>query len=410
MNRLSTAGCIRFDLSPPYNAKGLSARPRRESASPCRLAGPGWNDKTRKALEGLISRGTGQQLPVVLDFDNTIVCGDIGEATLAVLARRGTLTPANVPLELCPPFRVPGRKWVRMPACADVTQYYDALLAPTAHLERDSTPLANGYAWAVEVMAGLRPLDIVEATRAAYEWPTGARADSAPDLARTQPPKPAVIEVTPGKTGYMAPVFYAEMVELIAELALRQFEIWIVSASNVWSVRWMVLKALNPLLCERGLKRGLRSDHVIGISCLLQDSRGGLYKDSLLVRENEGYAALDEKVLARFHLTSRLQFPLPTYSGKIACISDALGRNPFLGVGDSPGDHPMLLASENRLWIARRGKPGYLRATRELMRKTGSAGWMFQAVGTAQAPGFVPDGGVDGRPGRPRRLSLGDSI
>ena len=379
MSLLSTAGRFRFDLSPPNSGRGLSARQGGESASKCRLAGTGWNDSTRQALECLISRGSGKQLSVVFDFDNTIVCGDIGEATLAVLARGGTLTPANVPPELCPPFRVPGRKWVRMPACAAVTEYYEALLAPTAHLQRDPTPLANGYSWAVEVMAGLRPIDIIEATRTAYEWSADKRAH-----------RPAIIEVTPGKTGYVAPVFYAEIVELIAELARHRFEIWIVSASNVWSVRWMVLEALNPLLRERGLKRGLRSDHVIGISCLLQDPGGGLYKDSLLVRENEGYAALDEKVLARFHLTSRLQFPLPTYAGKVACILDALGRNPFLAVGDSPGDHPMLLVSANRLWIARREKPGYLRATRELMRKTGSAGWMFQAAGATPTPGFVP--------------------
>jgi hypothetical protein len=371
MSLLPAANHFRVGPNPPNSGRGLAACERPQRASKCRLEGTGWNDKTRKALEDLISRGSGKQLPVVLDFDNTMVCGDIGEATLAVLARRGILTPATVPLELCPAFRVPGRKWVRMRACRDVTEYYEAMLAPTAHLERDPTPRANGYSWVVEVMAGLRPLDIVEATRAAYEGP-------------------AMIEVTPGKTGYAAPCFYAEMVELIAELARLRFEIWIVSASNVWSVRWMVLEALNPLLRQRGLKRGLRSDHVLGISCLLQDPGGGLYKDSLLVRENEGYAALDEKVLARFRLTSRLQFPVPTYSGKVAAIFDALGRNPFLTVGDSPGDHPMLAVSENRLWIARLEKPRYLQATRQLVRKTGSRGWMFQAARTGQAPGFVP--------------------
>jgi phosphoserine phosphatase len=347
----------------------------------CRLEGAGWNDHTRKALERLIRRGSGKHLPVVLDFDNTIVCGDIGEATLAVLAGRGILTPAKVPPLLCPPFRVPGGRWVRMAACAAVTEYYEALLASAAHAERDPAPMANGYAWAVEVMAGLRPAQIVEATRAACEGP-------------------ALIEVTPGTTGYAAPFFYPEMVELIAELARHRFEVWIVSASNVWSVRWMVLEALNPLLRQRGLRHGLRSDHVIGISCLLQDAAGGLYKDGVLAREHEGYAALDERVLGRFHLTSRLQFPVPTYSGKVAAIFDALGRNPFLAAGDSPGDHPMLAVSENRLWIARLEKPGYLRATRELMRQSGSARWMFQAARTKQAPGFVPREVLPSRPPR----------
>lgn len=361
-----------IDLPPIAPKARLQQSP---SASKCRLAGAGWNDQTRKTLERIISRGSGRELPVVLDFDNTIVCGDIGEATLAVLARRGILTPAKVPPMLCPPFRAPSGKWVRMAGCAAVTEYYEALLAAGAHLEGGPALMASGYAWAVEIMAGLRPAQIVAATRAACEGP-------------------ARIEVTPGTTGYAAPFFYAEMVELIAELARLRFELWIVSASNVWSVRWMVLEALNPLLRERGLRRGLRSDHVIGISCLLQDARGRLYQDGRLAREHEGYAALDEQVLGRYHLTSRLQLPVPTYSGKVAAILDALGRNPFLAAGDSPGDHPMLSVSDHRLWIARLEKPGYLRATRRLMRRSGSAGWMFQAARTQasrqRAPGFVP--------------------
>ena len=290
---------------------------RSPSASRCRLEGAGWNDQTRQALQGLISRGSGRALPVVLDFDNTIVCGDIGEATLAVLARRGILTPAKVPPMLCPPFRAPGGKWVRMAGCAAVTEYDEALLAAGAHFEGGPALMASGYAWAVEVMAGLRPAQIVAATRAACEGP-------------------AMIEVTPGTTGYAAPFFYPEMIELIAELARLRFEIWIVSASNVWSVRWMVLEALNPRLREHGLRRGLRSDHVIGISCLLQDSRGGLHQDGRLAREHQGYAALDEQVLGRFHLTSRLQLPVPTHSGKVAAILDALGPQPIPGGWGQP--------------------------------------------------------------------------
>ena len=54
---------------------------------------------------------------------------------------------------------------MELSSCADVTQYYEAFLAPTAHEGRDPTPLANGYAWAVEIMENLRPLDIVNATR-----------------------------------------------------------------------------------------------------------------------------------------------------------------------------------------------------------------------------------------------------
>ncbi len=342
----------------------------------CRLEAPGWNDATRRALESIINKGAGQQLPVVFDFDNTIICGDIGEATLAVLARSGLLTPAKVSQTFSPSFRVPGGSRVKLSACADVTQYYEAFLAPTAHEGRDPTPLANGYAWVVEIMEGLSPLDVVNATRRAFEWP--------------QPTKPAFIEVTPGKTAMPVPFFYPEAVELIAELVRLRYDVWIISASNVWSVRWMVLHALNPLLHQRGLKAGLAANHVVGISVLLADRQGHLYKDALLVREDEQYAAMAEKALAGLRLTSRLQFPVPTYSGKVAAVFDMLGRNPYLAAGDSPGDHPMLAVSQHRLWIARLEKPAYQRATRELMRKTGRDSWLIQPVLTKSTPGFVP--------------------
>src|SRR5262249_53424501 len=109
------------------------------------------------------------------------------------------------------------------------------------------------------------------------------------------------------------------------------------------------------------------------------------------VRENAGYAALAKRALGAFRLTSRLQFPVPTYSGKLACIFDAIGSSPYLYVGDSPGDHAMLEYSQNRLWIAQLEKPAYQRAALELIHKTGRRGWMVQATLTRTAPGFVPD-------------------
>ena len=151
----------------------------------------------------------------------------------------------------------------------------------------------------------------------------------------------------------------------------------------------MVLHALNPLLRRRGLKAGLAASHVVGISTLLADSQGRLYKDALLVRDDDQYATMAEKALAGLRLTSRLQFPAPTYSGKVAVVFDMLARNPFLAVGDSPGDHPLLAVSQHRLWIARLEKPSYQRATRDLIRKTGSDGWLIQPVLTRKSPGFV---------------------
>jgi hypothetical protein len=75
----------------------------------------------------------------------------------------------------------------------------------------------------------------------------------------------------------------------------------------------------------------------------------------------------------------------------VACVFDALGRNPYLCVGDSPGDHAMMAVSQHRLWIGRLDKPGYQRRVQEFAQKTGQSGWSFQATLTGSAPGFVPD-------------------
>jgi len=340
------------------------------------LQSPGWFDPTRRALESLIRAGAGKGLPAVFDFDNTLICGDIGEATLAVLVRSGKLNPERVSETLCPRFRVAGRGEIRLESCVDLTAYYEALLAAAAQGQNGLAPLASGYAWAVEIMEGLGPQAIVQATRAAYGLAV--------------PGSICTTEVTPGKTGYPAPYFYPEMVELLRVLLEHEFDVWIVSASNVWSVRWMVLEALNPLLRQDGLREGLRPDHVVGISTLLADRRGRLHQDAVLVREHAGYATLHPKALAGFRLTSRLQFPVPSYSGKIACLFEAIGRNPYFCAGDAPGDHPMMAISEHRLWIARLEKPGYQAAADNLIRQTGAAGWMVQATLTTQAPGFLP--------------------
>jgi hypothetical protein len=331
----------------------------------------------RERLERLIAEGWGKGLPVVFDFDHTLMCGDIGEATLAVLTRSGRLRAERLAPLLSPSLVREGGTVLEAASPPDLTAYYEAYLAPTAHGSLDPNPQANGYVWAVEIMEGLRVWDVVRATREAY-------AASAPGEVRR-------IEVTRGQTAYPAPFFYPEMVELLGLLINGDFEVWVVSASNVWSVRWMVLHGLNPLLRQQGAKAGLAPDHVVGVATLLHDRAGGLMKDQVLVRANADYAAMDEGLLKKLRLTSRLQFPAPTYSGKVAAIWDALGQHPFLGAGDSPGDHAMLTFCEHRLWIARVDKPHYQEVTAQVRRRTGAASWIVQPTRTKEAPGFLAD-------------------
>jgi hypothetical protein len=347
--------------------------------SPAKVEATPWDQGIRAQLQELIETGAGKNLPVVFDFDNTIIRGDIGEATMAVLARSGQLTPRTVPASLCPVFRSPGQERRELPLCADIVEYYLALLAPTAHGKNDPAPYATGYAWAVEVMTGLRLVDVIEATRAA--------------IALSQSRSSRFIEVTPGRTSILVPAFYPEMVELLSELIRHEFDVWIVSASNVWSVRYMVLHALNPLLRERKAGAGIRADHVIGISTLLKDDRDRLFKDALLVRENAGYALLASDAAGAYCLTSHLQYPLPSYSGKLACIYDAIGRRPYLGAGDGPGDRAMVDVSEHQLWIEPQHATSIQPVSARLLRSASEVNW---ATPRSTRP---PQVGLSGRVG-----------
>jgi hypothetical protein len=314
-------------------------------------------------------------LPVVFDFDNTIISGDIGEAVLAVLACSGRLRPKNICETLSPALHPRANGKLRPGDCANIMEYYEALLAPTIHGKADPTPLANGYVWAAQVLEKLSLTEVLDATRHAVRLGESAA--------------PGQREIIVGELRYPAPRFREEMVELMALLLRLGYQPWIVSASNVWSVRWMVVHALNPLLARQGAPpEGLPPEQVIGLATLLSDRAGRLYKDSVLVRGDAGYANanLSSKLLKSLQVTRHIQFPAPVYSGKVACILDALGCNPYLSAGDSPSDHPMLVVSQNRLWIARADKPDAQRATKALMRRTGKTGWIVHSVGAPGGP------------------------
>jgi hypothetical protein len=354
-----------------------STRLKRNSSKPiaCQLQSTGWNQQARRSLERILSRGAGQGLPVVFDFDNTLVSGDVGEAVLAVLAAEGRLSPPNISKTLCPPLQDGGER-IEVEHCGDIMEYYEALLTPTVHGKADPTPLANGYVWATQVLETLSVAEVLEATARAFSAGQGDASGQ--------------IEVTLGKPAYPAPRFHEEMIELIAELLRLDYHPWIVSASNVWSVRWMVVHALNPLLAKRGIRKTLSPERVIGLATLLSDSKGRLYKDAVLVRQDPAYAALQTRSLNSFFITRHIQFPAPVYSGKVACIHDALGCNPYLCAGDSPSDHPMMSVSQHRLWIARPEKPEAQLTTQALMGRTGKRGWILQGCFKAGKPGFVP--------------------
>lgn len=337
------------------------------------LRAPGWTPENRARLEDLIRHGAGRGWPVAFDFDNTLVWGDVGEATLAWLVKHLRLRPETV-TALCPPFRTAAGRRVETARLPDLTAYYEALLEGSGHGAADPAPLTRGYLWAAQILAGLTVAQVVRATAAV--------------AAAAREGESGRLEVTPGRTAYPLPWFYPEMVELVAVLLNHGFAVWIVSASNVWSVRWMVLRVLNPRLRRLGCRRSVPPEQVIGVAPLLRDGRERELKDRVLVRTRPCYARLDPPALRGLRVIPWLDEPTPVYAGKIACLWDALGRAPYLAAGDSPGDLPMLTFAEHRLWLARESKPAYSVAMEACRRQREPERWLVQPVRAGQRPGF----------------------
>jgi len=315
------------------------------------LSSGNWNHHTKERLLEIINSGRDQNLPVVFDFDNTIICRDIGEATLEVLSKT----------ELRSSF--------------DIIKHYENLLNSTKHQILDSSPYANAYAWAVQVMQGLTPLEIIKATKQAYDNESAFRDHL--DLRSETKMK-----------HFRRPYFYPEMIDLIGAFLENKYDVYIVSASNIWSVRWMASK-LNQKLKQSGFKGEIDLKNVIGVSTLLKNNKNVLFKDMPLATNNFKYKNLDEDQLKKYTLTDQINYPLTGYYGKVANILKWIGKRPYFIAGDSPNDHPMLKFSKYKLWIARLEKLDYQKKTIQIIKNDKS--WIIQPTLYKKSSGFVRD-------------------
>lgn len=146
---------------------------------------------------------------------------------------------------------------------------------------------AEGYSWAVQAMAGIPVQDVVRWSRQlAHAWPN----------------------------------YRPEMQALAQGLAAAGFDIWIVSATNRWTVT------------EGGRRMGFMPDRVIGMSVVVEDGR----------------------------LTDRPELPLIANAGKVEAIGKVIGRRPDLAFGDSKGDLEMLLDARQAMVVGRHDRPASL--------------------------------------------------
>lgn len=338
-----------------------------------------WHPAVKASLDSLIHAEAGTGKIVAFDFDNTLICRDIGEATFASLvgSRQLQVTPA---LEsISPEFVLEGEK-VSVKSSENLTEYYEKFLLSTSHHSNDVAPYANAYAWTAQIMAGLTPTDVIAATDRAFADGVGEQ-----DVAD---PNRGEIKVD----GYRQPFFYPEMIDLVGAFLTNGYEVYVISATSVWTVRWMVTHQLNPRLqAIYGEEAMIAPDHVFGVNMLLRDRRDGLlYKDQFLVKENPAYANSDTTEMSHYQLTNQICYPLTSYHGKVATLFQHISADrPYLIAGDSPNDHPMLNWAENRLWLARQEKPDYQEKTKSLMEDGLKGQWLVQPVRYKKGPGFV---------------------
>ena len=129
-----------------------------------------WTPHARNCISKIIDDGANKGNIALFDFDNTILCRDIGDATLAVLVRDGLVNAGSIKNLGSPEFTHAGTP-VRPED--GVLRYLDCLLHATS--DDGTSCSAPGYVWQTQLFNGLSIADIVAATRDAYRDGLGAR-------------------------------------------------------------------------------------------------------------------------------------------------------------------------------------------------------------------------------------------
>lgn len=347
-----------------------------------------WNNETRVKLEKILNENSQKNKKVIFDFDNTVISRDIGEATFAYLLKNNMIDKEKI-RAFSPSFTFEGKE-VSIDNTVDISDYYEKLCSVTEHQENDTAIAMTAYTWVVQIMEGLTPYDVMNATKQAF-----MNNISSSDRKKAKNTK---IEITEGKTSYMVPFFHPETVDLIGNLLLNNYDVYFVSASNVWTIRYMVMFELTKLINEK-FKSNVKisPEKILGVNPLIRDKRTGLlYKDTLFVREKTKqsllYGSMNENELKNYELTNQINSPITGYEGKVTNIMKFIvneNEKPFLIAGDSPGDYDMLKFSQNRLWFARLEKPDYQKNLNALIKKHQYKNWFIQPVLYKSMPGLI---------------------
>lgn len=322
----------------------------------------GWRAEVRDRVNALLAaRGVAsagfdaaRRPVVVLDWDNTVLKNDIGDATLFWMIQHdkilqpagrdwattsGALTAAaRAALNAaCDALAAPGAPLPTSASagCADAIfhAYSNAKTPPgagavAAFSPEITTTLNSPYAWVAQLQAGYTPDEVRAMARSAYlenAWaPEGA----------TQ-----TVGTTTGVTAWVR--IYDQMRDLIGALQENEFDVWVVTASPQ-----LVVDAISEQV-------GVPADHVLGIRTTLAGGKTtaalqgcGTVADGVntIITFDEGKRCWINKVIFREPPASQL-----------ASNAD-LSKRPVFAAGDSDTDIAMVKDATDLKLVINRNK------------------------------------------------------
>ncbi len=293
------------------------------------LVNEGWERDVAEGLSPWISALSAEKgRPIaVFDFDNTLIMGDIGELYSQYLidevlyrydldAFWGLIDPEDGRDRL---RQLATEIWETPRSEQRTHPLYDAYRREASELYRrrfDRLGRRDCYEWAVKLHVGIEEAQMARWSRAAMARELGRRRQRV-SLGESDRGE---VEVQRGIR------VIAQMRRLLQRLMEEGVEVWIVSASNEWTVR-----AVAPLF-------GVPEQRVLGNRVTVND---------------------------RGQLTDQREGPVVYREGKVALIESVIGSQPQLAAGDAITDKEMLEFVDGPSLLIDRGDEAMRLAARE---------------------------------------------
>jgi phosphoserine phosphatase len=297
-----------------------------------------FDPKIKTRLEEFLCHAQGGEV-AVFDLDNTCVLHDTGEAVFYAMAKEG-LFDVEALLDqhlIWRPFSkhrsIPNPRSALVRYMQDPSTRREAAFSMILayHNMIDIAGPPTAYFWAAQLLLGKTPDEVRALSHRVIE--KELRRPLGTEFLKTKS-KQQPLKIDKG----LRP--YPPMVKLIHRMQQAGFEIWIISATNRWTVEAYARKFLS-----------VPPERIVGITPLVENGR----------------------------ITSKPDpsVPITGGPGKVAAIQRFIRKIPVFAAGDSVGDFEMLsMATTLRLFIDK-GDPS-LRKRIQQRRDQGETQWLIQ--------------------------------